>query len=355
MNIDEIVRAARPEQLAGWAQSSGGQRVLDDVLTTRRAATVRSRPVARWLVLAGLVPVAAAVVAGVLVVGQSGPPAPIASGTNGVVPEVTPKTARELLLVAAERSTAAAADGRYWLVVQEHGELRQLGPAKRRYHMLIRLQDEQWQATRAADTSLVYFQRLAAAPATAADRAAWQADGAPLRWTDRGVAVEGAAGPRTRRDIDYPNRSRTYPLGGTSLTAAQLGALPTNPAALRAWLLKLFKDVGMSEQADYALFWSGRHLAFDLPVSPGVRAAAYRMLADLKGVTLLGPATDQRGRHGLAVTYTRTGDSGKAVQTRLIIDPGTGQALAEEDRTAGELTRYTILLRAAYTDEAPVR
>ncbi|GAB2593992.1 hypothetical protein Aab01nite_82460 [Paractinoplanes abujensis] len=350
MNIDEMVRAARPEPPAGWAQSSGGQRVLDDVLKNRRVATVRSRPATRRLVLTGLAPAAAAAVAGVLVLGQSGPPAPSPTGPDGAAP----KTARDLLLVAAERS-AAADDGRYWLVVREHGELRQLGPAKRPYHMLLRLQDEQWQATRAADTSQVFFQRLAATPVTAADRAAWQADGSPTRWTDGGVAVEGAAGPRTRRDIDHPNRSRTYPLGGTSLTAAQLEALPTDPAALRRWLLKLFKDVGMAEQTDYALFWSGRHLAFDLPVPPGVRAAAYRMLADVKGVTLLGPATDRRGRPGLAVACTRTGDNGKAGQTSLIIDPRTGQALAEEDRTAGELTRYTILLRTGYTDEAPVR
>ncbi|MBL7253883.1 CU044_5270 family protein [Paractinoplanes lichenicola] len=355
MNIDEMVRAARPEPPAGWAQSSDGQRVLDDVLTTRRAATVRSRPAARRLVLAALVPVAAAAVAGVLVLGQSGQPAPFPTGTNGPAPEAAPKTARELLLVAAERSATAAADGRYWLVVREHGELRQLGPAKRPYHMLLRLQDEQWQPTRAADTSLVFFQRLAATPVTAADRAAWQADGSPTRWTDGGVAVEGAAGPRTRRHIDQPNRSRTYPLGGTSLTAAQLEALPTDPAALRSWLLKLFKDVGISEPVDYALFWSGRHLVFDLPVSPGVRAAAYRMLADVKGVTLLGPATDRHGRPGLAITYTRVGDNGKTGQTSLIIDPRTGQALAEEDRTAGELTRYTILLRTGYTNEVPVR
>ncbi|MCO8275591.1 hypothetical protein M1L60_33905 [Actinoplanes sp. TRM 88003] len=80
--------------------------------------------------------------------------------------------------------------------------------------------------TRAAETSLAFFQLLAAAPATAADRAAWQADGSPARWTDGGVAVEGAAGPRTRRALDDPNRSRTYPLGGTSLTAAQLEARP---------------------------------------------------------------------------------------------------------------------------------
>ncbi len=50
------------------------------------------------------------------------------------------------------------------------------------------------------------------------------------------------------------------------MTTAQLAGLPTDPAALKAWLLKRFKAEGNLEPADYSLFWSDRHLVFDLPV-----------------------------------------------------------------------------------------
>jgi hypothetical protein len=94
-------------------------------------------------------------------------------------------------------------------------------------------------------------------------------------------------------------------------------------------------------------------LVMDLPVAPEVRAAGYRMMADIAGVKLLGTVTDQRGRPGMAVTYTREGDGG-AGETRLVIDPHTGQALAEEHRNAtGELTSYTLVDSAGFGDDAP--
>jgi hypothetical protein len=68
----------------------------------------------------------------------------------------------------------------------------------------------------------------------------------------------------------------------------------------------------------------------DLPVTSQVRAAAYKMIAGLKGITTLGTVTDQHGRKGVAVAYTRRGDAGALGQTRLIIDPRTGHALAKE-------------------------
>lgn len=368
---------ARPGRL-----DPGPRRIDPSVIMAhaRPADGGRVRRPTRRLVLAGAVPTIAAVAAGAVIVAfgaddRGGPDTPGPRAGGGVVPataEPSPRSARELFLVAAERSVSSAATGgRYWVVRAEHGELRQEGPANRPYHIMRRGGDERWQATRAGDKSFVVGQELGAAPVTAADRAGWQADGSPTEWIEppprdlpdaKRVVIRAAAEPRYARAIEDPTRVWTYPVGGSDLTVAQLAGLPTEPAALKAWLLKRFKAEGSLEPTDYSLFWSGRHLVFDLPVPAGTRAAAYRMLADLKGVRFLGPATDQRGRRGMAVAYARKGDGGGWSQTRLIIDPRTGQALAEESwnlgrgRSAaatGELTSYTLVLSAGFSDEAP--
>jgi hypothetical protein len=88
-------------------------------------------------------------------------------------------------------------------------------------------------------------------------------------------------------------------------------------------------------------------------VSPAVRATAYRVLADLDGVSLLGPVTDQRGRSGEAVAYVEHHATG-STEYRLIIDPATGQAFATEERdAAGELNSYTVVEDAAFHDGNP--
>src|SRR5256885_14856710 len=86
------------------------------------------------------------------------------------------------------------------------------------------------------------------------------------------------------------------------------------------------------------------------------------MLADIDGVADLGQVTDQRGRPGLAVGYARKGDGGDWAQPRLIIDPVTGQPLAQESwnlgpgktpAATGELLGYTLVIGSRYTDEEP--
>jgi hypothetical protein len=272
-----------------------------------------------------------------------------------------PASSRELFLAAADRNLAAAATGgRYWVLKAEHGEARTKGPANRPYDIMIRRYTEEWQPVRAGDATVVAGQYLGAAPITDADKAAWQADGAPTRWTESApgmdpVVIDAAGEPKYARPIQNAPREATYPLGGGTVTVAQLAALPTDPAALKTALLALFRQQGVTETDDYSLFWTGAHLVSDLPVPAQLRAASYRMLADITGVTLLGPATDRHGRAGVAVGCTRTGDEGRGSQTRLIIDPKTGQALAQEswDVAAQKLTGYTLTLTATFTDETP--
>jgi hypothetical protein len=119
----------------------------------------------------------------------------------------------------------------------------------------------------------------------------------------------------------------------------------------------------LPQREDVTLFYAGRDLVGELPVSAGVRAAAYRMLADLPGVDFLGVVQDRQDRQGpsgMVVAFTRRGDGGWG-QQRLIVEPRTGPALARESwflgtgatlAATGTLMSWTVQVRAGYTDDA---
>jgi hypothetical protein len=90
------------------------------------------------------------------------------------------------------------------------------------------------------------------------------------------------------------------------------------------------------------------------------------MLAGLKAITVIPHVTDPYGRAGTAVALTTRLGGGGVMQTRLIVDPGTGRALAEEDvvtrpggTTAGfapgTVIDYTAYKAAGWTNAAPTR
>ncbi len=163
---------------------------------------------------------------------------------------------------------------------------------------------------------------------------------------------------------------RRFPLGQVDpltridVTTAELAAAPTDPARLRAWLTDRIRRAG-SEPTGGILFRAGESLVMHLPVTPPLRAAAYRMLAGLDGVHSLGPVTDRHGRAGTAVAFDYTGradpmDPASPVgpmQVRLIIDLPTGRALAMESYSlhggTATLQRYTVMLSSYYTDRPP--
>ena len=114
-----------------------------------------------------------------------------------------------------------------------------------------------------------------------------------------------------------------------------------------------------------------------------MRAALYRMLADMPGMEGLGQVTDPAGQQGAAVGYTasykRCGETGAfgsgstdsgamfascTTQEILIIDPATGLPMAEEVRYAGNpgekqwpapdgLFSYEIFGRSYWTNQNP--
>ncbi|GIJ30500.1 hypothetical protein Vqi01_56620 [Micromonospora qiuiae] len=280
------------------------------IMAHPRSVTRPTRRPVRRLVLAGALPaVALAATGAILLTNTSGPATPqVQPAASSPSPVDAPADASDLLLVAAERSESASdAAGRYWVVRAEHGEGTR------------RLQDEVW---------------LAAVP------------GLP----SAGYSRAADSGSWTSRPLQGHTAENNFLLAGSPRSARELAALPADPAKLKEKLLGWYADTGGAESRDGFLFNSGTTLVLNLPVSPQVRAAAYRMLAAMPGVTSRGRVTDQLGRPGMAVAVTRQGDLGET-QTRLIIDSSTGQALAQETWVADNTASWTAVITARWSDD----
>ncbi|TDD32991.1 hypothetical protein E1286_42835 [Nonomuraea terrae] len=133
-----------------------------------------------------------------------------------------------------------------------------------------------------------------------------------------------------------------FSMAGRDLTYEQISALPSDAAALRervAAMLPPGSD-GLLADALSGLLWTK-------PSAPGVRAAAYRALADLPEVRYLGAATDARGRAGEAFAF----DLPSGGRRTLIIDPDSSQVLSCAD--SGHGGRSEVVLSAGWTDQGP--
>jgi transposase len=129
----------------------------------------------------------------------------------------------------------------------------------------------------------------------------------------------------------------------------QLLALPADPARLKELLLTGSSHYPQVSQSAYLL--QAVPPVLQMPVTPAVRSALYRMLAAMPGIQSLGTVKDVAGKHGAAVAYTgRYANCGNGiplndavslyrvlftsctVQQVLVIDPATGLPQAEELR-----------------------
>ncbi|NUT35730.1 MAG: CU044_5270 family protein [Hamadaea sp.] len=344
----QLIADARPAVLDGAPDRSTPD-FPDPQFTGPRQVRPRRR-----LVVAGLVPTgAAAVLAVALAVGTSGPaqvPPPSQQQPGPVAQQ--PLTARGILLAAAAQSATATSSGTYWVMTTEQHHRYDVGG----YTVVGRAEVESWQDVRPQGGVTMVSRWLGAAPATDADRIAWEKAGSPTSWT-----LTGPTGKPERALTSTPGPRKIATIAGTGFefvakdfTYAELQALPTDPVALEAYLVKLDKEAsgpGSPQDAGWRvemLFLQARVLLTQLPVSPATRAAAYRMLADQPGLTLTENVTDARGRTGVGVGHTFRNADGTDQTQRLVIDPQSGTLLAVEDR-GGSI----LLLGERFTDTAP--
>ncbi|GAA3186620.1 CU044_5270 family protein [Nonomuraea roseoviolacea] len=144
--------------------------------------------------------------------------------------------------------------------------------------------------------------------------------------------------------------AKPFSMAGRSLSVAQIEGLPADAGALRrrvAALLPPGSGDGVLADAVSGLLWSK-------PSPPAVRAAAYRLLADLPNVRYLGRSADPKGRPGEAFAFTL--DAATGVRRTLVVDPASSQVLSSSDSPGtGDGRETRIVLAAGWTDQGPAQ
>ncbi|HEV2377145.1 MAG TPA: hypothetical protein VGS19_33895 [Streptosporangiaceae bacterium] len=306
MRIHDELRelaAARPEILRhseDVVDAAEEDRILRQILTTvplghgRTGAghdRARRRLAGR---LGGLGLATAAVVSGFMVIASvtASPGSSPAIGLHGAG-----RSARQMLLTAAVAAARAPAwSGAYWYVktttVLPH----------------YRETDESW--TRRDGTTWVRAGRKTAGRVMRFPHldTVWQLSGDPgalLQLQGKGPLTVGVAPP-------HPDR-----LPSDQVTFGQLQRLPTNPAALKALIISIQPSSGLPDPEHVGVFLALTNLVAGMPAPPQVRAAAFRALATLPGVTSTGPVP---GGQGLRLWL------GGHQAATLTVDPATSQA-----------------------------
>lgn len=331
----------------------------------------------RWsplLVPAGALAGAAAAVVAVLTIGSNPSPVLDKPVPPTALEKPGPPAASRILLAAAERSSQEPAGGRRYLVLRtETGSVITVGSGAATYEMTARWSFETWLSRSGRERSWSTSRKLGMAPLTPADEAAWRAAGSPTSVPVGKPLPTGALGPAHPVGIAgepprsaWSDGSEIYALGNTNVSLAELEKLPTEPAALRAALLGHYDGGGgdLPTDRDEWLLSVASGLVGEIPVSGPVRAAAFRLIADLPGVRSLGVVADQRGREGEGFAFTSENAVGGAIEHRYVIDPASGRALGQESRVLrpagttarrepGSLLSYSVVLEQRTTDESP--
>ena len=311
-----------------------------------------------------------------------------------------PAAGRAALLAVAGAAARASeqAAGRYWVTPALAGNFVEVGTQQLHYLVLEKVATQNWADTSAGASSTSAAQPLGVQLATAGDQAAWRRAGQPAQWrtvaqddglTDpQGYANTGrlaplSAVPEQRQVTPGSAGELPFPVGGEQLSLAGLRALPADPAALKSILMNVY-NTGYGDTQAYLLQVIPPVL--DMPLTPAVRSAFYRLLAGLPGLRSLGTVTDAAGQRGTGIAYSAgysacggvldLGGSGAAgfqmtfpsctVEQILVVDPATGRPLAEELRyvrlpggsawsAPGGLFSYEIYAAPYWTTAPPPR
>jgi hypothetical protein len=256
---------------------------------------------------------------------------------------VRPIDARTVLLASAETAAKApVTTGRYWYTDErtesytDQLEKRtkpgvRLKVTKLSYGAFVSGDEEKWIARDGRDrTRSITGIDVRTRFSSPADEAEWRRTGAP-------DLTDGQK--RSVNDYDIPIR---YTIGSKQVGMDQLRKLPTSEPGLRAELRRRWKADRTGPDADtdsFTLFvWTTAQDLLAGPITPGTKAALYRVLAAQPGIQYVGEVKDGLGRTGQALAMADppgTWRDGRAGQSRLIIDPLTGRLLAYEGWEAG--------------------
>lgn len=393
--IDEL-RAAKPAHLddGGRVDELTRATELARAMSGPRLAPARRRVVRPAWGL-GLAGAAAAVTAAVVVVSGNGPvPAnpsrapggtgvvasaePSASGTRTRAPRVA-LPARQVLLAAAENAARQdEGSGDYW-----HSESvsRNLYTVKDGGYLVVdRNRLEGWTPSATGGEQWSRSKSLGARPATEQDRKAWERAGSPSAFEavipgkgggkEKYGAIPLSTSPRPARTerSSLVDGDKVFWLG-RNVTMKDLRGLPSDPAKLKKWLMASYEGHGTEGDSqemsgDVWLFTVSMGLIMDMPVTPEVRGAAFRMLAELDEAKVTADVTDAEGRSGTAVSVQEPTHGGGIDEKRLVFDESTGRALARENVVVkagtfqaglepGTVWTSEVLIGSGWTDAGP--
>ncbi|GLW99578.1 CU044_5270 family protein [Microtetraspora sp. NBRC 16547] len=384
MNLTDLARVHDDDlddDPAGQASGAGAQALLASIMSEPpgqggRPRAKRLRGPTPWLASAvGLAAAAALVVT-------------LVAAPDGQIPRPSPTTASpgsqpsasQVLLAAASavmKAPTAPTSGAYWRTTTV-SSMDAISP-DRGYIVRRRSSKEEWLARRPGAQSWWISQYLGAKPLTDEDEAAWRRAGSPTEWrypldmtglvgANSSEVVRAAAEEKTATRL----RGKWKGVGGSltkeSMTWDEIRRIPSGERELRAYLERRITalakgDYGNDpEWRESALQGSCMDIVFFLPVSPAVRASAYRILATIPKMTSLGKVKDPLGRMGEALGYqTRDSIRGGTNQIVMVIDPETGMPLSQSSTTTVELadgrttevTSFTAYRQMGWTDDKP--
>lgn len=245
------------------------------------------------------------------------------------------------LLSAAKKAETTLAEGTYWQTTTRSQNVDVAGEEGRLFAVRSTATDEWSVGVRPGTASLmVSGLDSLTEPLTAADEARWHAAGSPRTVRAESAKVNGTAKIAFRMGTGRPMVMRTntddkiYALGPRNVSYKDLRALPSADGELRRHLGRLYaQDNGAESGTSDRSGWMLRQAAnlVTMPVKPGVRAAAYRLMADLPGVRVVGRTTDPLGRQGVGVDFpVAYPTSLGTTRERLVVDPSTGEMLSDE-------------------------
>ncbi|MGW3568371.1 CU044_5270 family protein [Streptomyces sp. NPDC000941] len=373
-----------PEHLAG---SAGSERARHDLITILSSApdapeARRSAGSARPFTWRWALPVAAtAAAAGVLVAtlpqggsGSEGSRATARPTTAG--PRHTPENGRLALLNVASRLESKADQGTYWQTTTRSGWIGVVAESGSTFAVATS-ETQQWSFGVRPGTQSLWVSGIddITEPRTERDAARWRAAGSPKDVTlaesgsqpggKLGLRIE--SGSEKRPTVTRINQGdKIAALGARNVTYADLRKLPGDSGKLKKALAELYEeDRGSEISGRTEWMWHQAAGLIGLPVKPEVRAAAYRVIADLPGIRSLGEVTDPLGRKGVgfALPATERPDYGTA-RSELIVNPATGALLSEQQvltkpnaqaaeagLTAGTVVNHTATVTSKWADQ----
>ncbi|MFS8200445.1 CU044_5270 family protein [Streptomyces sp. CWNU-52B] len=390
-DVMKLLADARPDALdpAGLADSPRQREDLARIMAGRtdRQAT-RSRTPGRLRI--GIRPLGtavalAAVAASAVVVstldedplgvrpGAAPQPSSSSSSAAGEKGEVRVDGRLQLLSVAKKAETPAT-EGTYWQTTTRSQDVNIVG-AKDQLFAVRTTSTEEWSVGVRPGTRSLMVTGLddSTAPRTDADKARWRAAGSPGTVQSEVPGNPGGGTLAYTMGSGRPSVIRTdagdkiYAVGPRNVTYQDLRELPSDSGELRRELEKLYaQDSGADAGAGRTAYVLRQAAGLvTMPVEPAVRAAAYRVMAELPGVRGLGRVTDPLGREGVGFTFPGTASTPLGgVQQRLVVDPSTGELLCEQlvltepsaraeeaGLDAGTTVNYTATTRMAWGEK----